>query len=39
MKMSQMFVETLREFPQDAEIMSHKLLVKAGFIRRLTNGV
>lgn len=39
MKMSQMFVETLREFPQDAEIISHKLLVKAGFIRRLTNGV
>ena len=39
MKMSQMFVETLREFQQDAEIMSHKLLVKAGFIRILTNGV
>ena len=39
MKMSKLFVETLREFPADAEVISHKLLVRAGFIRKLTNGV
>ncbi len=39
MKMSKLFVETLREFPADAEVVSHKLLVRAGFIRKLTNGV
>lgn len=39
MKMSQLFVETLRDFPADAEVVSHKMLVRAGFIRKLTNGV
>ena len=39
MKMSQLFVETLRDFPSDAEVVSHKMLVRAGFIRKLTNGV
>lgn len=39
MRMSQLFVQTLREFPSDAEVMSHKLLVRAGYIRKLTNGV
>ena len=39
MKMSQLFVQTLREFPQDAEAISHKLLVRAGYIKKLTNGV
>ena len=39
MKMSKMFVQTLRDFPSDAEVMSHKLLVRAGFIRKLTSGV
>ena len=39
MKMSKLFVQTLREFPSDAEVISHKLLVKAGFIRKLTSGV
>ncbi|MCM1264828.1 MAG: proline--tRNA ligase [Candidatus Gastranaerophilales bacterium] len=37
--MSKLFVQTLREFPSDAEVISHKLLVKAGFIRKLTSGV
>jgi prolyl-tRNA synthetase len=37
--MSQLFVQTLREFPADAEVISHKLLVRAGYIRKLTNGV
>ncbi len=39
MKMSQLFVQTLREFPSDAEVISHKLLVRAGYIRKLTSGV
>lgn len=39
MRMSKLFVQTLREFPSDAEVISHKLLVKAGYIRKLTSGV
>ncbi len=39
MRMSKLFVQTLREFPADAEVMSHKLLVRAGYIRKLTNGI
>ena len=39
MKMSNLFVQTLREFPNDAEAISHKLLVRAGFIKKLTNGI
>ena len=39
MKMSKMFVQTLREFPSDAEVTSHKMLARAGYIRKLTSGV
>lgn len=39
MKMSQLFVQTLREFPNDAEAISHKLLVRAGYIKKLANGI
>lgn len=39
MKMSKLFVQTLREFPADAEVISHKLLVRAGFIKRLSGGI
>ena len=39
MRMSKLFVQTLREFPSDAEVVSHKLLVKAGYIRKLTSGI
>jgi len=39
MRMSKLFVQTLREFPADAEVVSHKFLVKAGYIRKLTSGV
>lgn len=39
MKMSKMFVQTLREFPSDAEVVSHKMLARAGYIRKLTSGV
>ncbi len=39
MRMSQMFSQTLRDAPGDAEIISHKLLVRAGFIRQLAAGI
>lgn len=39
MRMSKLFVQTLREFPSDAEVVSHKLLVRAGYIRKLAMGV
>lgn len=39
MKMSKLFVQTLREFPADAEVVSHKLLVRAGYIKKLASGV
>jgi prolyl-tRNA synthetase len=37
--MSKLFLETLREFPADAECTSHKFLVRAGYIRKLANGI
>lgn len=39
MKMSQLFVQTLRDDPSDAEVVSHKLLVRAGYIRKLASGI
>ncbi len=39
MRMSQLFSQTLREAPADAEIPSHRLLVRAGFIRQLAAGI
>src|ERR1700742_2524455 len=39
MRWSNLFVPTLREDPADAEVTSHRLLVRAGFIRQLTAGV
>lgn len=39
MKMSKLFVQTLRDYPSDAEVISHKLLVRAGYIRKLANGI
>ncbi|MEJ2758326.1 MAG: hypothetical protein P8046_07575, partial [Anaerolineales bacterium] len=39
MKMSNLFFRTLREVPADAEIASHQLLVRAGFIQQLGAGV
>ena len=38
MKWTQTLIPTLRENPQDAEIISHKLLVRGGFIRKLAAG-
>ena len=36
---SQLFAPTLREAPADAEAISHKLLVRGGFIRQVSAGV
>ena len=37
--MSTLFVRTLREDPADAEVASHKLLVRGGYIRRVAPGI
>ena len=39
MRLSKMLFVTLRDDPADAEIPSHKLLVRAGYIRRIGSGV
>jgi len=39
MKWTQTLIPTLREAPADAEIISHKLLLRAGLIRKLAGGV
>ncbi|GAB2973226.1 proline--tRNA ligase [Frigoribacterium salinisoli] len=38
-RLSQLFVRTLREDPSDAEVTSHRLLVRAGYVRRQAPGV
>ncbi len=39
LRMSTLFVRTLREDPADAEVPSHRLLVRAGYIRRAAPGI
>jgi prolyl-tRNA synthetase len=39
LRMSRLFLRTLREDPADAEVPSHKLLVRAGYIRRAAPGI
>ena len=39
MRMSTLFLRTLRDDPADAEVASHRLLVRAGYIRRAAPGV
>jgi prolyl-tRNA synthetase len=39
LRMSTLFVRTLREDPADAEVPSHKLLLRAGYIRRVAPGL
>ncbi|MCR4440933.1 MAG: proline--tRNA ligase [Peptococcaceae bacterium] len=39
MHVSKLYAPTLRETPAEAEVVSHKLLVRAGFIRKLSSGV
>src|SRR5260370_7663027 len=36
---SQLFIPTLREAPADADVASHKFLVRAGYIRQLAAGI
>ncbi len=38
-RLSQLFLRTLRDDPSDAEVASHRLLVRAGYIRRQAPGV
>src|SRR3954466_12377199 len=38
-RFSQLFIPTLKEAPADAQVVSHKLLVRAGFIRQLGSGI
>ena len=37
--MSTLFLRTLRDDPADAEVPSHKLLVRAGYVRRVAPGI
>ena len=39
MRMSRLFLRTLRDDPADAEVDSHRLLVRAGYIRRVASGI
>ena len=39
MRWSQYFIPTLKETPAEAEILSHKLLLRAGLVRKLTGGL
>ena len=39
LRMSTLFLRTLREDPADAELPSHRLLVRAGYIRRVAPGI
>ncbi|WP_075201863.1 proline--tRNA ligase [Floricoccus tropicus] len=39
MKQSKMLIPTLREMPSDAQVISHALLVRAGYIRQISAGI
>ncbi|HEY3097212.1 MAG TPA: proline--tRNA ligase [Acidimicrobiia bacterium] len=39
MRMSQLFLRTLRDDPADAEVDSHRLLVRGGYVRRVASGI
>ena len=39
MRTSQFFIATLKEAPSDAEIVSHKLMLRAGLVKRLAGGI
>lgn len=39
MKQSKLFAPTLREVPHDAEVISHQLLLRAGYIRQISSGI
>lgn len=39
LRMSSLFLRTIREDPGDAELPSHRLLVRGGYIRRVGPGI
>ena len=39
MRFSSTYIPTLKESPSEAEVVSHKLLLRAGMVRKLTSGV
>lgn len=39
MRLSNLFVPTLKENPSEAEVVSHRLMLRAGYIRKLTSGI
>ena len=39
MRVSKFFISTLKEAPSEAEVISHKLMLRAGLVKRLTSGV
>ena len=39
MRVSQFFISTLKEAPAEAELISHKLMLRAGLIKRLGSGL
>ena len=39
MLFSRMFIPTMKEEPKEAEVASHRLMLRAGFIRRLSSGI
>jgi hypothetical protein len=39
MKRSQLFLPTMKDVPAEAEVISHQLMLRAGFIRRVAAGI
>ena len=39
MRVSQFFISTLKEAPSEAELISHRLMLRAGYIRKLSSGL
>ena len=39
MRVSQLYAPTLREVPAEAELISHRLMLRAGFIRKSAGGM
>ena len=39
MLFSRIFAPTVKEDPKEAEVLSHRLMLRAGFIRRLSSGI
>ncbi len=39
MRQSKMLIPTLREVPNDAEVLSHQIFIRAGYIRQVSAGI